>query len=196
MNSAKYAVSKSNQGEEGNQHGGDIEREAQAVGCAAGNGSEKVLRFLRAFFFFAHHHATSGFGHFRLGHQHFCHENCAGSGHNHGAQQMLRFDSEGDVGGHDSARNVCHAAGHHSHQLGAGEVGKKRANGERSFGLPHENAGSHIQRLCAARAHKAGHDFCGQLNDELHDSVVIKHGEKRGDKNDGWENLEGEEESH
>ena len=67
--------------------------------------------------------------------------------------------------------------------------GKKRPNGLRGFRLAHENAGGHIQRLRAARSHQPRHQPRRELDDELHDSEVIKHRKKRADENHRWQNL-------
>ena len=104
---------------------------------------------------------------------------------------MLGVNSERDVSGHDSTGNVSHPAGHHRHELGACELGQKRPDGERGFCLSHEDARCNVQGLGAARAHEARHYFGRQLDDELHDAVVIKHGEERGDKDNRGQHLEG-----
>ena len=71
-------------------------------------------------------------------------------------------------------------------------AGQKRTNGQRRFGLSHENAGRDVERLDTAGAHQAGHDAGRDPDDELHDPVMIENGEERGDKNDGRQDLEGE----
>ena len=72
--------------------------------------------------------------------------------------------------------------------------GHVRANGERSFGLAHENTGGNVQRFRPARAH-ADHDLGHLADDELHHAVVIEHGEERRDENHRGQNLEGEDHS-
>ena len=108
--------------------------------------------------------------------------------------KMLGFDAEGDVGGHDAAGNVGHAAGHHDHQLGFCELIQKRADGEGGFGLAHEDAGGDVERFRAAGAHDAGHDPGGSANDELHDADVIEKRKKSGDENDRGQDLESKNE--
>src|SRR5207245_4735837 len=54
------------------------------------------------------------------------------------------------VGGHDSAGDVGHTAGHHTHQLGLGEPVEERADGEGSFSLAHEDTGGDVERLGTA----------------------------------------------
>jgi len=88
--------------------------------------------------------------------------------------------------------NMGHAAGHYAHEFGLGELGKKRADGERGFGLAHEDAGGDVERFCPAGAHDAGHQPRGGADDQLHDADVVEHGEKRGDEDDRWKHLEGE----
>src|SRR5579863_690740 len=105
---------------------------------------------------------------------------------------MFGFDSKGDIGSHDSARNMGHPAGHDGHQFGASEIGQKRPYGQGRFRLSHKNAGGYVQRLGAARAHDAGHHACSLLNDELHDAVVIKDGEKRRYEDDCRQHLKSE----
>ena len=117
-------------------------------------------RRFSSFFFvlvFGHHDAACGLGLLGFGHEHFRNENRPGSRHNDGAQHVPRFGAEGEVGRHDRARNVCHAAGHDCHQLRVGQVGQERADGHRRFGLAHENAGGDVERLGAADAHDPRH---------------------------------------
>ena len=61
------------------------------------------------------------------------------------------------VGRHHRAGNVRHAAGHDGEQLGLGHAGDERLDGQRRFGLAHENAGGHVERLGAAGAHDLLH---------------------------------------
>ena len=163
----------------------------QTVGRPPSDRPQKILFLLRFLFVFAHHNSSSGLRLLGFGHEHFRHKQRAGRSHDHRAQQMLGFDSECDVGCHDAARNVRHAAGHHGHQFGPGEIGQERTDGQRSFGLSHENAGGHIQRLRSAGPHHTSHDPGGDLDNKLHDAVVVEHGEKCRDEDDGWQYLEG-----
>src|ERR1700687_4977265 len=131
-----------------------------------------------------------------FGDQHFGHEQSAWGGHDHGGEKMLGVRAaDADVGGHHAAGNVGHAAGHHGHQLGLGEFRQKRADGERRFGLAHEDAGGHVERLRAAGAHDGSHHPGGGTNDELHHAQVIEHGKKGGDEDDGGKHLEGEDQA-
>src|ERR1700726_137688 len=76
------------------------------------------------------------------------------------------------------------------------ELGKKWPDRQRSFRLPHENAGSDVERLCAAGRHQSRHHSRRLLNDELHDAIVIKQRKNRGDKDNSGKHLKREEKSH
>ena len=67
---------------------------------------------------------------------------------------------------------------------------QKRADGERSFRLAHEDAGGDVERFRAAGAHDVRHDPGDGANDELHDADVIEKREKRGDEDDRGQHLE------
>src|SRR6202167_164639 len=108
---------------------------------------------------------------------------------------MFRFYSKCNVSRHNPAGNVGHAAGHHGHEFRTCQIRKKRPNGHRRLRLSHENAGRDVERFRAARAHHLGHDPGKELDDDLHDSNVVKHREKRADKNDGWQYLKREKET-
>src|SRR5271156_1546223 len=186
------AVHEINQRDESDEHGADVEGEAETVHGAAGERAEGVgVAFQRREFHFA-----GGYGHFGFGDHHFGKQDCAGGGHDHGGEDMFGFDTVGDVGGHHAAGNVRHTAGHDGHQFRLRHFGQIGANGEGRLGLAHEDAGSDVERFGAAGAHEAGHDARGLFDDELHHAVVIKHGEDGGDKNDSGQDLEGEEEAH
>ncbi len=86
-----------------------------------------------------HHDLALGGRDIRLRDQHLGDKNGAGRGHDHGCQQVARLNALGDVHGHDTARHVGHAAGHDGHQFAARGAGEKRADGERSLGLAHED---------------------------------------------------------
>ena len=176
------------QGDERDEHGADIEREMQAVHRASRNGAEKI-RFL---FHFWHFHAARGERLLGFRHKHFRHQQSARRGHDHRGQKMLRFDAEGDVRGHDAARDVRHAAGHDHHQFGLRKFIEKGADGQRSFGLPHEDAGGDVQGFRAARAHHARHDPRGAANDELHYADMIEQRKKSSDENNRRQNLKSE----
>src|ERR1700688_4872097 len=105
---------------------------------------------------------------------------------------MFRVNSKRNIGGHDSAGNVRHAAGHHGHQLRTSQVGQKWADRQRRFRLSHENAGSYVQRFGTACSHHTGHDPGKNLNNDLHDPEVIEHSEKSGDEDNGGQHSESE----
>ena len=90
----------------------------------------------------------------------------------------MRVDAEEDVGGHDAAGDVRHAGGHDGHELGAGGAGEEGADGERGFGLAHEDAGGDVGGLRAGGAHGALHDPGDDLDDLLHEADVIQDGEE------------------
>ncbi len=125
-------------------------------------------------FLFAHHNAARGFGFFRLGHEHLRNEDSAGGRHDDGAEHVPRLSAEREIGRHDRAGDVRHAAGHHGHEFGAGEFGQERTNGHRRFRLTHEDAGGNVKRLGSAGAHDAGHRPGRDPDDELHYAVVIE----------------------
>jgi len=125
--------------------------------------------------------------------EHFGDKDGAGRGHDDGGQQMPWLDSLGDVHGHDAAGDVGHAAGHDDHQFAARGFGEERPDGERGFGLAHEDGGGHVHALRAGDAHGLEHDPGHGADDDLHDAYVVEHGEKGGDKDDGGQNLEGED---
>ncbi len=56
--------------------------------------------------------------------------------------------------------------------------GEKRPDGQRRFGLAHEDAGRHIGGLGAAGSHYAQHHFRHRLDDHLHDAQVVQHGKE------------------
>ncbi len=146
-------------------------------------------RRLGGFLTFGHHHAAGSSRNPGFGNEHLRHQKRAGRGHDHGAQQVFGLDPEGDVGGHDAARNVRHTAGHHGHQFGVSEVGKKRKNRLRRFRLAHENAGRHVQRFRAAHSHEARHKPGRRTDDDLHNADVIKHGKQSADEDHGRQYL-------
>src|SRR5271154_6837894 len=192
VHSAEDAIHEINQRDEGDEHGADVESEAEAVHSSAGERAEGIgVAFEGREFHFA-----GGYGHFGFGDHHFGKQDSAGGGHDHGSEDMFGFDTVGDVGGHHAAGNVGHAAGHDGHEFGLGDFGEIGANGEGRFGLAHEDAGSDVERFGAAGAHEAGHHARGLLDDELHYAVVIEERENGGDENDGGQDLEGEEETH
>src|SRR5271169_540448 len=164
----------------------------EAVNGAAGYGAENI-----GFFFHGGHFYAAGRERL-LGfrNEHFSHQQRAGRGHDNGGEKIRGVcAADMDVGGHHAAGDVSHAAGHHSHEFGNGENRKKRSDRERRLGLAHENAGGDIERLGATGAHDFSHEPCSDADDKLHDTDVVEHSEKSGDKNDGWKDLKGEDES-
>ena len=137
-------------------------------------------------------HAERG-GDLGLGHEHLGDEDGSGRGHDDGGEEVLRVDAEEDVGGHDAAGDVRHAGGHDGHELGARGVAEEWADGERGFGLAHEDAGGDVGGLRAGGAHGALHEPGDDLDDVLHDAEVIEHREERGDKDDRGQDGEGED---
>ena len=106
---------------------------------------------------------------------------------------MPDFDArDEDVGGHHGSGNVRHAADHDGEQLAFGEAGEERTNGQRSFGLAHENAGRDVQGFGAAGAHNALHHHRHRLHDDLHDAEIVEHREERRDEDDDRQHLERE----
>src|ERR1700722_202111 len=188
VDSAHDAVDEIQESDERDEHGGDVEGQMKAVDSAARNGAEEIGFFIH----FGHFDAARGERLFGFRHEHFSHEQRARGGHDDRGKKMLGFDAEGDVGSHDAAGDVSHAAGHHDHQLRSCELVQKRTDGERGFGLAHEDAGRYVERFRAAGAHDASHDPSGDANDELHDADVIEERKKSGDENNCGQNLEGE----
>ena len=94
-----------------------------------------------------------------------------------------------------AAGNMRHAGGHDDHQLRLRHLGQEGTDGQRRFGLSHEDAGGDVHRLDAAGAHEAHHDLRQLADDELHHAVVIKDGEERRDEDDDRQHLEGEDEA-
>ena len=74
-------------------------------------------------------------------------------------------------------------------------AGDKGPDGERGFGLAHEDAGGDVQGFGAARAHDALHDDGENLHDLLHDPEVVKDGKKRSDEDDDGQDAEREDRS-
>ena len=148
--------------------------------------------FVLVLFVGRHLDGALGSGEFCLGHQHFGDEYGAGGGHDDGREQVLRVDAEADVGGHDAARNVGHAGGHDRHKLGAGGAVEEWADGERGFGLTHEDAGGNVGGFGAGSAHGALHDPGDDADDVLHEANVVHDGEEGADEDDGRQHGEGE----
>jgi len=59
-----------------------------------------------------------------------------------------------------------------------GHARDERADGQRRFGLPHENAGRHVQRFRPAGPHHLLHHDRHAAHDPLHDAQVIKDRQK------------------
>src|ERR1019366_3798338 len=75
-------------------------------------------------------------------------------------------------------------------------ISSERVSSGRNGGMVSGASVWPMKILGAAGAHEAGHHLSGEFDDELHDSVVIEHGEEGGDKNDGRQHLECKKESH
>ena len=184
-------VDQADQREEADEHDGDVEGELAAVDGAAGDGGDEVL--VAVLFAGRHLDDARGGGDFGFGHEHLGDEDGAGRGHDDGGEQVLGVDAEDDVGGHDAAGDVRHAGGHDGHELGAGGAVEEGADGERGFGLAHEDAGGDVGGLGAGGAHGALHDPGDDLDDLLHDADVVEDGEEGGDEDDGGQDGEGED---
>src|SRR6266478_1629349 len=182
-----HGIEESEKGEKGNQHGADIERQVQAVNSAAGDSAKNV----GLFFHLRHLDAAGGERLFRFWDEHLGHEERAGRRHDYRGEEVLRFNAEGDVSRHDAAGDVGHAAGYDAHQFGFRELVEEGADGERGFGLAHEDAGGDVEGFRAAGSHDAGHDPGGDSNDNLHHADVIKESEKSSDKDDCRKYLKG-----
>ncbi len=140
-------VEEADQGDEADQHDGDVEGELAAVDGAPGDGGDEV--FVSVLFIGRHVDGAGGGGDLRLGDEHLCDENGAGGGHDDGGEEVLGVDAEEDVCRHDAAGDVSHARGHDGHQFGAGGSGQEGADGEGGFGLTHEDAGGDVGGLGA-----------------------------------------------
>jgi hypothetical protein len=130
------------QSEKRNEHDGNVEGELPAIDGAARDSTQNVgilVHLLLGDF-----HGARGLGLLRFRHQHLGHQDCARRGHDHGSEQIFRFDAVADVSRHNPARNMRHAGGHDRHQFGFCAVRKKRSDGERRFSLSHENGSRHV----------------------------------------------------
>src|SRR6266436_5178 len=185
VDTAHGAVDEIQESDERDEHGGDIEGQMKAVDSTARNGAEEI----GFFFHFGHFDAARGERLFGFRHEHFCHKQRTWGSHDNRGEKMLGFDAEGDVGGHDAAGDMGHAASHDDHQLGFCELVQKGTDSERGFGLAHENTCGDVERFRAAGAHDASHDPSGDPNDKLHDPYVIEEREKSGDENNRRQHL-------
>ena len=84
-NAPKAAIDEIDQGDEGNQHGGDVECQVQSIDRAARNCAEDVDVALD----FGHFDAAGRERFFRFGDEDFCEEDGSGRGHDDGCQKML-----------------------------------------------------------------------------------------------------------
>ncbi len=184
-------VEEADEGDEGEQHDGDVEGELAAVDGAAGDGGDEV--FVAVLFVGRHFDGALGFGDVGFGHEHLGDEDGAGRGHDDGGEEVFGVDAEEDVGGHDAAGDVGHAGGHDGHELGAGGAGEEGADGQRGFGLAHEDAGGDVGGFRAASAHGALHDEGDDLDDLLHEADMVEDGEEGADEDDGGKDGEGED---
>src|SRR3982075_4308404 len=105
---------------------------------------------------------------------------------------MFGLNAERDIRSHDSARHMRHAAGHYRHKFGAGQIGEEWPDRKRSFRLAHEDAGGDIERFSAARTHDARHHPGRDLDDELHNPVVVEHCKECSDKDNCGKDLKRE----
>jgi len=184
-------VGEADESQEADEHDGYVEGERAAVDGAAGDGGDEVV--VLVLFVRRHGDSAGGGGDFGLGHKHLRYEDGSGSGHDDGREEVLGVDAEADVGRHDAAGDVGHAGGHDGHELGVGGAGEEGADGERSFGLAHEDAGGDVGGLCAAGSHGALHDPGDDADDPLHEADVVEDGEEGRDEDDCGEDGEGED---
>ncbi len=85
--------------------------------------------------------------------------------------------------------HMGHAAHHDGEQLGLGEAIQERPDGDRRFGLAHEDAGGHVGGFGAAGAHDALHHHGHGVHQHLHHAQVIKDREQAADENDDRQHL-------
>jgi hypothetical protein len=187
MDPGEQHVEQGHERQKAYQHDCDIQCQLAAIDGATGDCSDKV--FLGMQFIFGDDDFAFGGGDFSFGHEHLRHQDGSGRSHNHGRQQMARFNALRDVHCHDAAGDMGHAAGHNCHQFAASGARKKRPDGERSFSLAHEDACSYVHAFRSGDAHRLEHDPRHAPNDDLHDADVIEHCEERRDEDNCGQNL-------
>ncbi len=146
-----------NQREKRNQHGGNVERKMQAVGGPSRHRAQQIFFLLGFLLVVTHDTRPAVFGCSVSGTSILAISSVPGAVMMTALSRCFGLDSKSYVSRHDSAGDVRHAAGHDGHQFRAGQVGQKGTDGQRRFGLSHENAGRDVQRFGAARAHDARH---------------------------------------
>ncbi len=166
MRPAEQAVEQGDQSQKADQHDGHIHGQLAAVDGAAGDGADEVFFLVQLVF--GDDDAAFGGGRFGFRHQHLGHQDRSGRGHDDGGEQVARFDALRNVHGHDAAGDVGHAAGHDGHQFAAGCAFEEGADGQRSFGLAHEDAGRDVHAFSAGDAHGLEHDPGQGADDDLH----------------------------
>ncbi len=109
---------------------------------------------------------------------------------------MLNFDvRHSDISHHDRAGYVRHAADHDGEQLGFRHAGDEGPDGERRFGLAHEDAGGDVKRLRTTGAEHFLHGDGHGAHQHLHHAQIVHDGEERGDEDDDGQNLKGEKDA-
>ena len=71
--------------------------------------------------------------------------------------------------------------------------GQERTNGQRRFGLPHEDAGGDVHGFRAAGAHHPLHHHGHGAHQHLHDAQVVQDAEQRRDEDDDGQHLKRED---
>src|SRR6185369_2151059 len=193
VRAAEDAVKQRDKRQERDQHGHDVDRQSETVARTLGGGSEHVLLFLFLITMNLGH--TAGFRNTGFRHQHLGDGQCAWRSHDDGGQQVLGLNPGCDVCSHDSAGDVSHAGGHDDHELGFSDARQEGANRKRRFSLAHEDTGRDVERFDTAHVHHAPHYDCGDIDDELHDAVVVEDCKERSNEDDGRRHLEREHET-
>src|SRR5260370_6643167 len=92
-------VGEADEGDEADEHDGDVEGELAAVDGAAGDGGDEVFVFV--LLAGRHVDCAGGGGDLGFGDEHLGDEDGAGSGHDDGGEEIFGVDAEADVGGHN-----------------------------------------------------------------------------------------------
>ena len=154
MHPAEYPIGERDERKKRNEHGGNVEHQVQALAGTARGCVDDIHSGL----LHLHLHAAFGFRMAVFGNEDLGQHDSGRRRHDDGREQVLDVDmSQLNVGHHHGAGNVRHAAYHDGEQFAFGEVRQKRANRQRSFGLPHEYACGYVGRFRAAGAHHAVH---------------------------------------
>ena len=186
---AQGAVEQGDQPEGGDEHGGHVQGQPQAVQGAVGRRLHHVVGGAL--------HPDRGLSqgggglHLRLHHL-GGHERRRGGDHR-GGQQVGGVDPQAHEGGQHGAGDGGEAAHHEGHQLRAGHGGHVGAHHEGGLGLADEDVGRRRQALGARGAQAAAHDPGEGPHHRLHQAEVVEHAHQGGEEDDGGQDLEGEE---